>query len=193
MHRIKVSRTKEKWKQNHCSRWLQVIKDGDEVYVEYGSGPRSFTARWEGRPQTPPFKWGENGVVLPDHDLWLTGVLLTGNRSHVFVILITYHNCYTWPILYLYYDCIPLLLLILYLLWFYYDFIPLVLMILYLYYDFIPLLLPLVLYLAQLGSHQALCGAAHPPFFTWQCVRCAVPHRLVGARDEWCRCYVLSE
>lgn len=27
--------------------------------------------RWEGRPRTPPFKWGETGEVLPPHDTWL--------------------------------------------------------------------------------------------------------------------------
>ncbi len=27
--------------------------------------------RWEGRPRTPPFKWGEQGEILPPHDTWL--------------------------------------------------------------------------------------------------------------------------
>jgi hypothetical protein len=39
--------------------------------VEYGAGPHSLTARWEGRPDTPPFQWGDEGVVLPSHNLWL--------------------------------------------------------------------------------------------------------------------------
>jgi hypothetical protein len=48
-----------------------VIKDGDEVYVEYGPGPNAFSSRWEGRPNTPEFKWGDDGIVLPAHDIWL--------------------------------------------------------------------------------------------------------------------------
>ena len=27
--------------------------------------------RWEGRPRTPPFKWGDQGEILPPHDQWL--------------------------------------------------------------------------------------------------------------------------
>ena len=27
--------------------------------------------RWEGRPSTPPFQWGDSGEVLPPHDQWL--------------------------------------------------------------------------------------------------------------------------
>ena len=27
--------------------------------------------RWEGRPHTPPFKWGDGGEELPPHDTWL--------------------------------------------------------------------------------------------------------------------------
>lgn len=27
--------------------------------------------RWEGRPRTPPFKWGDEGEVIPPHDTWL--------------------------------------------------------------------------------------------------------------------------
>jgi hypothetical protein len=49
----------------------QIIKDGDEVYVEYGRGPQALTVRWEGRPDESPFQWGDEGVVLPSHDLWL--------------------------------------------------------------------------------------------------------------------------
>lgn len=41
------------------------------MYVEYGPGPCGFTSRWEGRPCTPEFNWGDDGVVLPAHDLWL--------------------------------------------------------------------------------------------------------------------------
>jgi hypothetical protein len=39
--------------------------------VEYGPGPKAFTSRWEGRPETPEFNWGNDGVVLPTHDVWL--------------------------------------------------------------------------------------------------------------------------
>lgn len=39
--------------------------------MEYGNGPQALTARWEGRPETPDFQWGQDGVVLPSHDLWL--------------------------------------------------------------------------------------------------------------------------
>ncbi len=27
--------------------------------------------RWEGRPKTPPFKWGDEGEILPPHNTWL--------------------------------------------------------------------------------------------------------------------------
>lgn len=27
--------------------------------------------RWEGRPKTPPFRWGAAGEVVPPHDQWL--------------------------------------------------------------------------------------------------------------------------
>jgi hypothetical protein len=27
--------------------------------------------RWEGRPRSPPFKWGDLGEVVPPHDMWL--------------------------------------------------------------------------------------------------------------------------
>lgn len=33
-------------------------------------------ARWDGRPKTPPFVWGEDGDVLPPHDAWLTNLNL---------------------------------------------------------------------------------------------------------------------
>lgn len=52
----------------------QIVKDGDEIYIEYGNGPQAFTVRWEGRPDTPPFQWGDEGVVLPGPDLWLQQV-----------------------------------------------------------------------------------------------------------------------
>lgn len=30
--------------------------------------------RWDGRPTTPPFKWGPNGEELPPHDAWLANM-----------------------------------------------------------------------------------------------------------------------
>lgn len=50
---------------------MQLVHDGDDVYVEYGPGPRAFALRWEGRPPTPDFEWHEGGVVLPPHDQWM--------------------------------------------------------------------------------------------------------------------------
>ncbi|GAX72798.1 hypothetical protein CEUSTIGMA_g253.t1 [Chlamydomonas eustigma] len=49
----------------------ELFGDGDELYVEYSNGPMPFRIRWEGRPRTPPFKWGEAGEELPPHDTWL--------------------------------------------------------------------------------------------------------------------------
>lgn len=44
--------------------------------VNYVLRPRALcqraARRWEGRPRTPPFKWGEEGEILPPHDTWLT-------------------------------------------------------------------------------------------------------------------------
>ena len=31
----------------------------------------AYCGRWEGRPSTPPFQWGDSGEVLPPHDQWL--------------------------------------------------------------------------------------------------------------------------
>jgi hypothetical protein len=58
----------------------EVVKDGDELYVEYGIGPQAYTAKWEGRPETPEFIWGEDGVVHPPHDLWLSQLDLEHER-----------------------------------------------------------------------------------------------------------------
>ncbi|KAL6756834.1 hypothetical protein V8C86DRAFT_2641855 [Haematococcus lacustris] len=49
----------------------EIFSNGDEVFVEYSNGPVAFKVRWEGRPRTPPFKWGERGEILPPHDTWL--------------------------------------------------------------------------------------------------------------------------
>eukprot|EP00798_Chlamydomonas_sp_ICE-L_P014421 gene14421-20427_t len=52
----------------------EIFHDGNEVFVEFSSGPMPFRVRWEGRPHTPPFKWGEYGEELPPHDTWLRSV-----------------------------------------------------------------------------------------------------------------------
>ncbi|KAK9811334.1 hypothetical protein WJX72_002031 [[Myrmecia] bisecta] len=49
----------------------EMFKDGDELRVEYSDGPVAYKARWEGRPVTPPFEWGDGGEVVPPHDAWL--------------------------------------------------------------------------------------------------------------------------
>lgn len=41
--------------------------------------------RWEGRPRTPPFKWGEKGEVLPPHDMWLRELNLRREGLEVLV------------------------------------------------------------------------------------------------------------
>ena len=33
--------------------------------------PPTALRRWEGRPRSPPFKWGNGGMELPPHDVWL--------------------------------------------------------------------------------------------------------------------------
>ena len=33
--------------------------------------PLTPLRRWEGRPRSPPFKWGNGGMELPPHDVWL--------------------------------------------------------------------------------------------------------------------------
>mmetsp|Transcript_34108 Transcript_34108/g.61492 ORF Transcript_34108/g.61492 Transcript_34108/m.61492 type:complete len:458 (-) Transcript_34108:462-1835(-) len=54
----------------------EIFGDGDELFVEYSSGPTAYRVRWEGRPRTPPFRWGDGVEVLPAHDLWLTDLNL---------------------------------------------------------------------------------------------------------------------
>lgn len=49
----------------------ELYVDGDGLYVEYSSGPEAFKSRWEGRPNTPPFQWGEEGIVGPSDHEWL--------------------------------------------------------------------------------------------------------------------------
>lgn len=49
----------------------ELYKDGDTVHVEYSAGPEAYVSRWEGRPVTPPFQWGEGGPVRPSESEWL--------------------------------------------------------------------------------------------------------------------------
>jgi palmitoyltransferase ZDHHC9/14/18 len=50
----------------------ELFADGDSATVRFGPGPEAFTTRWEGRPSTPPFRWGANGEVAPSSELaWL--------------------------------------------------------------------------------------------------------------------------
>jgi hypothetical protein len=49
----------------------EVLGDGDSLSVEYGRGPEAFKIRWDGRPTTPPFKWGEEGIIGPSDHEWL--------------------------------------------------------------------------------------------------------------------------
>lgn len=49
----------------------EIFNDGDEVYTEFSNGPVPYRVRWEGRPRTPPFRWGDGSEVLPPHDMWL--------------------------------------------------------------------------------------------------------------------------
>lgn len=53
--------------------------------MEYGNGPQALTARWEGRPDTPDFQWGQDGIVLPSHDLWLQQLDLQEANLHTLV------------------------------------------------------------------------------------------------------------
>lgn len=49
----------------------EILNDGDECVVEYGSGPESFRARWASRPPTPEFDWETGQEIVPSHDMWL--------------------------------------------------------------------------------------------------------------------------
>ncbi|GLC43541.1 hypothetical protein PLESTM_001484500 [Pleodorina starrii] len=49
----------------------EMFNDGDELFVEFSNGPVPYKVRWEGRPRTPPFRWGDGVEVLPPHDTWL--------------------------------------------------------------------------------------------------------------------------
>ena len=45
--------------------------DGDTVIVHFSKGPEAFKARWEGRPKTPPFRWGADGLIGATDQDWL--------------------------------------------------------------------------------------------------------------------------
>ncbi|EFJ42408.1 hypothetical protein VOLCADRAFT_97483 [Volvox carteri f. nagariensis] len=49
----------------------EMFNDGDELFVEFSNGPVPYKVRWEGRPRTPPFRWGDGVEVVPPHDTWL--------------------------------------------------------------------------------------------------------------------------
>lgn len=56
-------------------RRAQVInelhRDGDTVIVHFSNGPEAFKSRWEGRPKTPPFRWGTDGLIGATDQDWL--------------------------------------------------------------------------------------------------------------------------
>lgn len=56
----------------------EVLEDGDNVAVEYSSGPQAFTKRWEGRPLTRILRYDDDGTleILPD-DFWIQEMNLT--------------------------------------------------------------------------------------------------------------------
>ena len=49
----------------------ELHSDGDTVIVHFSKGPEAFKARWEGRPKTPPFKWGPSGLIGATDQDWL--------------------------------------------------------------------------------------------------------------------------
>eukprot|EP00959_Pyramimonas_sp_CCMP1952_P048942 1022704-Pyramimonas_sp.AAC.2 len=49
----------------------EVLSDGDGLTVEFGHGPEAFKIRWDGRPSTPTFQWGEEGIIGPSDHEWL--------------------------------------------------------------------------------------------------------------------------
>lgn len=49
----------------------EVCDEGDSLTVEFSHGPEAFKARWEGRPNTPPFQWGKEGEIGPTDNEWL--------------------------------------------------------------------------------------------------------------------------
>ncbi len=92
----------------------ELFGDGDELFVEYSNGPMPFRVRsvrifraspstcpnlrkhfrrWEGRPRTPPFKWGELGEEVPPHDMWLRDMDL----RHEGIVALIDENIFTLP------------------------------------------------------------------------------------------------
>ena len=63
----------------------EIIKDNGEVKVEYSGGPKAFTARWEGRPATPPFKWTGGEIEQAAHDYWLQEMDLSHYKAEELV------------------------------------------------------------------------------------------------------------
>mmetsp|Transcript_25674 Transcript_25674/g.35459 ORF Transcript_25674/g.35459 Transcript_25674/m.35459 type:complete len:438 (-) Transcript_25674:64-1377(-) len=49
----------------------EILEDGSSITVEFSSGPEAFKSRWEGRPRTPPFQWGEEGEIGASEHEWL--------------------------------------------------------------------------------------------------------------------------
>ncbi|KAF5840410.1 hypothetical protein DUNSADRAFT_16787 [Dunaliella salina] len=49
----------------------EIFSDGEDIMVEFSNGPQPYRVRWEGRPRTPPFRWGDEGEILPPHNTWL--------------------------------------------------------------------------------------------------------------------------
>lgn len=49
----------------------ELHTDGDTVIVHFSNGPEAFTSRWEGRPKTPPFRWGTDGLIGATDQDWL--------------------------------------------------------------------------------------------------------------------------
>mmetsp|Transcript_3904 Transcript_3904/g.9377 ORF Transcript_3904/g.9377 Transcript_3904/m.9377 type:complete len:440 (-) Transcript_3904:98-1417(-) len=45
--------------------------DGDTVVVQFTTGPEAFKSRWDGRPKTPPFRWGADGLIGATDEDWL--------------------------------------------------------------------------------------------------------------------------
>lgn len=56
----------------------ELHQDGDVVVVQFSKGPVAFEARWEGRPTTPPFKWGADGLIGVSDTDWLDTMDLAG-------------------------------------------------------------------------------------------------------------------
>jgi hypothetical protein len=49
----------------------ELHRDGDTVIVHFSNGPEAFKSRWEGRPKTPPFRWGTDRLIGATDEDWL--------------------------------------------------------------------------------------------------------------------------